>query len=139
MFNASEGSCTFRLGADGEPGSRYPKALAKPGGWSRRLSPPAPRRDVRVGRKHSGGHLHEAPHGASSFGDRAAAALGSTPGLASRAERHNLGYTMTLPQILDRIPTGEPGPPPAMPEADRTPPVRFPFDNTYARLPERFF
>jgi serine/tyrosine/threonine adenylyltransferase len=46
---------------------------------------------------------------------------------------------MTLPQILDRIPTGEPGPPPAMPEADRTPPVRFPFDNPYARLPERFF
>ena len=45
---------------------------------------------------------------------------------------------MTLPQILDRTPRGEPGPPPTTPEADSTP-VRLPFDNTYARLPERFY
>jgi uncharacterized protein YdiU (UPF0061 family) len=45
---------------------------------------------------------------------------------------------MTLPQILDRTPSGEPGPPPATAEADRTP-VRLPFDNSYARLPERFY
>src|SRR4051812_39946575 len=45
---------------------------------------------------------------------------------------------MSPPQILDRTPTGEPGPPPATSEADGTP-VRLPFDNPYARLPERFF
>ncbi|MFL5336692.1 MAG: protein adenylyltransferase SelO [Geminicoccaceae bacterium] len=45
---------------------------------------------------------------------------------------------MTLAHILDRTPSGEPGPPPATPEADRTP-VRLPFDNSYARLPERFY
>jgi hypothetical protein len=32
----------------------------------------------------------------------------------------------------------QPGPPPATPEADSTP-VRLPFDNTYARLPDRFY
>jgi uncharacterized protein YdiU (UPF0061 family) len=45
---------------------------------------------------------------------------------------------MTLAHILDRTPSGEPGPPPTSPEADRTP-VRLPFDNSYARLPERFY
>ena len=46
---------------------------------------------------------------------------------------------MTPPQILDRAPSGEPGPPPTDPEAAACAPVRLPFDNTYARLPERLY
>src|SRR5215203_5784022 len=68
------------------------------------------------------------------IGAGAAAVLGSTSGLVARPAHHNLERAMTPPQILDRTPSGEPGPPPP----GRTP-VLLPFDNTYARLPGRFF
>src|SRR4051794_5936133 len=89
-------------------------------------------------RHHRGPGLRRQSSGSGRVVTRGFPVRGPTAGLASRVLRHDLERVMTLAHILDRTPSGEPGPPPATPEADGTP-VRLPFDNSYARLPERFF
>src|SRR4051794_41569889 len=72
-------------------------------------------------RHHRGPGLRRQSSGSGRVVTRGFPVRGPTAGLASRVLRHDLERAMTLAHLLDRTPSGEPGPPPATPEADRTP------------------
>ena len=132
-----EALTSLGLQLGGEPGSRLAKVLASRRAHRRRLAASPATRCTRCADAFEGGHLRKGSPRRVVIADRDRGSPRAHSGLASRPARHNLGRAMTLPQILDRTPRGEPGRR-RPPQADSTP-VRLPFDNTYARLPERFY